>query len=172
MESNDVHHAQGGSYFIYLLYKVIGDDDDENNDDDGGIVEVDWLELHRIERRCGRWGMYGDTRTLEVLVVSCNTLQCNPIPNHNCATNVLLYHNKLNTTTTRSLQLPSHQLPCDPRASRPTFSGMYWWTDGQKTWTWTVTRVQLRPAAQRLFSEKIMPHHATTELLQMRERTD
>ena len=50
-------------------------------------------------------------------------------------------------TTTRSLQLTSHQLPCDPRASRPTFSGMYWWTDGQKTWTWTVTRVQLRPAA-------------------------
>ena len=172
MESNDVHHAQGGSYFIYLLYKVIGDDDDENNDDDGGIVEVDWLELHRIERRCGRWGMYGDTRTLEVLVVSCNTLQCNPISNHNSATDVLPYHNKLNTTTTRSLQLPSHQLPCDPRASRPTFSGMYWWTDGQKTWTWTVTRVQLRPAAQRLFSEKIMPHHATTELLQMRERTD
>ena len=167
-----MHHAQGGSYFIYLLYKVIGDDDDENNDDDGGIVEVDWLELHRIERRCGRWGMYGDTRTLEVLVVSCNTLQCNPISNHNSATDVLPYHNKLNTTTTRSLQLASHQLPCDPRASRPTFSGMYWWTDGQKTWTWTVTRIQLRPAAQRLFSEKIMPHHATTELLQMRERTD
>ena len=91
-----MHHGQCGSYFKYLLYKAIGDDDDENNDDDGGIVEVDWLELHRIERRCGRWGMYGDTRTLEVLVVSCNTLQCNPISNHDCATNVLLYHNKLN----------------------------------------------------------------------------
>ena len=91
-----MHHAQVGSYFKYLFYRDIGDDEDENNDDDGGIVEVDWLELHRIERRCGRWGMYGDTRTLEVLVVSCNTLQCNEISNHDCATNVLPYHNKLN----------------------------------------------------------------------------
>ena len=83
--------------------------------------------------------MYGDTRTLECPAILCNAIQF--------PTNVLPYHNKLNTTTTRWLQRPSHQLPCDPRASRPTFSGMYWWTGGQKTWTWTVSRVQLRPAA-------------------------
>ena len=27
-----------------------------------GIVGVDWLELHPIERRGGRWGMYGGTQ--------------------------------------------------------------------------------------------------------------
>ena len=139
----------GWQLFQIPFIKAIGDDDDENNDDNGGIVEVDWLELHRIERRCGRWGMYGDTRTLEVLVVS--WILCNAIQFLTMTVQPIYFCTTTNSTewytTTRSLQLTSHQLPCDPRASRPTFSGMYWWTDGQKTWTWTVTRVQLRPAA-------------------------